>query len=501
MQSEVTKPPEKRLIFDVNPFMTTVVLTENDRAVEVFTEKSYERNLAGSIYKGIVQSVLPGISAAFVNIGVGKNAILHFKDIRIDRTGKGGGKYEPLHKDESPADFLKVGSEILVQASKEPVGTKGPKVTMELTLPGHTLVLLPASKLICMSKRFRSEDNKNRIREILKAHIPPCYGVIARSESELIDEAHLASELEIIIKRWEEIEHKGRISTAPKLIWAEEDIVSRSVRDLMRSDVVELAVNSYEEYVHIRSMLMISTPHLVDRVRLVENEPDLLERFNINKQLSDALSRRVWLKSGAYIVIDKTEALTSIDVNTGKNTGKNTGSACARNTILETNREAAVEIARQIRLRNLSGIIVIDFIDMNAQQERDEIVDVLKRALSTDSAKPTVYGMTRLGLVELARRRSGKSLEEIYMQKCRHCDGTGVILSPENVALKLYKRIVELSEEGNRQLHVFATPAVINELKLMLYRCDDKFGLEKLTIRYHCDVMCDPADFQVKLHG
>lgn len=497
MQSELTKPPEKRLIFDVNPFMTTVVLTENDRAVEIFTEKSYERNLAGSIYKGVVQSVLPGISAAFVNIGIGKNAILHFKDIRIDRTGEGGGKYELLHKNESPADFLKVGSEILVQASKEPIGTKGPKVTMELTLPGHTLVLLPASKLICMSKRFRSEDNKNRIREILKAHIPPCYGVIARSESELIGEAHLASELEIIIKRWEEIEHKGRISTAPKLIWAEEDIVSRSVRDLMRSDIAELAVNSYEEYVRIRSMLMLSTPHLVDRVRLVENEPDLLERFNINKQLSDALSRRVWLKSGAYIVIDKTEALTSIDVNTGKNTG----SSCARNTILETNREAAVEIAKQIRLRNLSGIIVIDFIDMNAQEERDEIVDALKRALSTDSARPTVYGMTRLGLVELARRRSGKSLEEIYMQKCRHCDGTGVILSPENVALKLYKRIVELSGEGNRQLYVFATPAVINELKSMLGRCDDKCGLKKLTIRYHGDVMCDPTDFQVKLHG
>lgn len=497
MQSELTKPPEKRLIFDVNPFMTTVVLTENDRAVEIFTEKSCERNLAGSIYKGVVQSILPGISAAFVNIGVGRNAILHFKDIRIDRTSEGGGKYELLRKGESPTDFLKVGSEILVQASKEPIGTKGPKVTMELTLPGHTLVLLPASKLICMSKRFRSEDNKNRIREILKAHIPPCYGVIARSESELIDEAHLSAELEMIIKRWEDIEHRGRISTAPKLIWGEEDIVSRSVRDLMRSDVAELAINSYEEYVHIRSMLMLSTPHLVDRVRLVENEPDLLERFNINKQLSDALSRRVWLKSGAYIVIDKTEALTSIDVNTGKNTG----SSCARNTILETNREAAVEIAKQIRLRNLGGIIVIDFIDMNAQEEQNEIVNTLKRALSTDPARPTVYGMTRLGLVELARRRSGKSLEEIYMQKCRRCDGSGAILSPEHIALKLYKRVSELIEEGNKQLHVFAAPAVISEFKAMMDRCDDKCGLENASIRYHADVMCNPTEFQVKLHG
>lgn len=265
----------------------------------------------------------------------------------------------------------------------------------------------------------------------------------------------------------------------------------------MRSDIAELAVNSYEEYVRIRSMLMISTPHLVDRVRLVENEPDLLERFNINKQLSDALSRRVWLKSGAYIVIDKTEALTSIDVNTGKNIG----SSCVRNTILETNREAAVEIAKQIRLRNLGGIIVIDFIDMSSQEERDAIVDALKRAVSTDPARPTVYGMTRLGLVELARRRSGKSLEEIYMQKCRRCDGLGVILSPENIALKLYKRVIELFEEGNRQLHVFAAPAVISEFKAMTDRYDDKCGLKNATIRYHSDVMCNPTEFQVKLHG
>lgn len=497
MQSELTKPPEKRLIFDVNPFMTTVVLTENDRAVEIFTEKSCERNLAGSIYKGVIQSILPGISAAFVNIGIGKNAILHFKDIRIDRTGEGGGKYELLRKDESPMDFLKVGSKILVQVAKEPIGTKGPKVTMELTLPGHTLVLLPASKLICMSKRFRSEDNKNRIREILKAHIPPCYGVIARSESELIDEAHLSVELEMIIKRWEEIEHKGRISSAPKLIWGEEDIISRSVRDLMRSDIAELAVNSYEEYVRIRSMLMISTPHLVDRVRLVENEPDLLERFNINKQLSDALSRRVWLKSGAYIVIDKTEALTSIDVNTGKNTG----SSCVRNTILETNREAAVEIARQIRLRNLGGIIVIDFIDMSAQEERDAIVDALKRAISGDPARPTVYGMTRLGLVELARRRSGKSLAEIYMQKCPRCEGSGAMLSPEIIALKLQKRVIELFEEGNKRLHVFAAPAVIGEFRTMIERKDDEGRLNGLVIKYHADMMCNPTEFQIKLQG
>lgn len=496
MQVELTKPTEKRLIFDINPFANTVVLTENGLAMEVIMERKCDSKLAGNIYKGVVQSILPGISAVFVNIGVGKNAILHFKDIRVDRSNEGGGKYELMRPHESPTDFLKIGSEILVQAEKEPIGNKGPKVTMELTLPGHTLVLLTSVNIVCLSKRFRSDVNKNRIREILKTHLPSGYGVIARSESELMDEEHIVAELEAIIKRWEEIEHNAHISPAPRLIWAEEDLILRSVRDFMRSDVMELTVNSSEEYERIRTQLLISTPHLVDRVRLMKDEADLLERFNLNKQINEALARRVWLKSGAYIVIDKTEALTSIDVNTGKNIG----SSNVKNIIFETNREAAMEIARQIRLRNIGGIIVIDFIDMNSQEDRNAIVDVLKQAMSKDPARPTVYGMTKLGLVEVARRRSGKSLAEVYMCKCNHCEGAGLLLSTETTALKLHKRIITFIESGNKQLFVSAASAVINELKAMVARDIAEGRIDNdVILNYRSDG--SHTEFQVKLHS
>ncbi len=498
MHAELTKPPTKRLIFDINPFQTTVILTESNRACEVFIENSSEKTMVGSIYKGIVQSILPGMSAAFVNIGIGKNAILHFRDIRVDRTSDGGGRYESLRRDEKPTDVLKVGAEIAVQIAKEPIGTKGPKVTMEMTLPGHTLVLLPAAGIVCMSKRFHSDAEKNRVKNILKAHIPSGYGVIARSESELLDEARIIADLEAILNRWAEIERNCRIARAPKLIWNEEDLISRAIRDFMRSDVSELVINSRNEYNRVCTILASSTPHLIERVRLIENEPDLLERFNLNKQLAEALSQRVWLKSGAYIVIDKTEALTSIDVNTGKNIGKSN----VRTTILETNCEAAAEIAHQIRIRNTGGIIIIDFIDMEAQEDRDAVVDVLKHAMSRDPARPVVYGMTRLGLVEVARRRSGKSLAELYMQKCCSCDGSGLQLSAETAALKIRKRILSLFESGNTKLLICAYPTVLTELRSIIAKdiADGRLS-RSIELSYHNDVFISPSEFDIKIHG
>ena len=497
MNCSENKPPAKRLIFDISPFRTTVVLAENGRACEVYTEDSSERKLVGSIYKGVVQSILPGLSAAFVNIGQHKNAILHFCDIRVDRSKQGGSKFSPLSAGTDVSEVLRVGSEITVQISKEPTGTKGPKLTMGITLPGHTLVLIPGSNIVCMSKRFHSVQERSRVKGLLTEHLPEGYGVIARSESELMENEKILSDLDAIMARWKRIENELRVSRAPKLVWSEEDLLARAIRDLMRSDVDELVINSQEGYARVCTLLNASTPHLVEKVHLIPDEPDLIERFDLTKQFAVALSRRVWLKSGAYIVIDKTEALTSIDVNTGKNVGKTNAQA----TILETNLEAVEEIAHQIRLRNLGGIIIIDFIDMTSQENRDAVVDALKRAMSGDPARPVVYGMTKLGLVEVARRRSGKCLSELYTVPCGFCDGSGSTLSPETVALRLRKRLLALIADGNKLLFVLAYPTVIAVIRTLM---EQELAMGRIDsdiqITYRSDVFMPPSDFDVKLH-
>lgn len=488
--------PVKRLLFDVTPYRTTIVLMENERAVEIQAEQSNGRRFIGNIYKGIVQSILPGMSVAFIDIGEEKNAILHFRDMRVDRTREGGGRHEPLRRGEAPGNYIKVGSEITVQIAKEPIGSKGPKATMELTLPGHTLVLLSTTNAVCISKRFHTDANKERVRNILKGHIPDDIGVIARSESEYMDEEKILADLDSIIERWHEIGRTLKQCRAPKLVWSEESLVSRSIRDLMRSDVAELATNSPDEYAHIRSILSISAPHLVEKVRLMEDEYDLLERYNLNKQLMEALSHRVWLKSGAYIVFDRTEALTSIDVNTGRNVG----SFNVRSTIFETNSEAALEIAHQLRLRNLGGIIIIDFIDMETQEDRDSIVAVLKEAMSGDPAKPVVCGMTRLGLVEVARRRNGMSLESIYTVECPCCCGNGITLSPDTVAIRARKHILTRVHGGNTRLLISAYPQVLMRIKEILaedIRCGRIPG--DIEFSFHNDVFMPRSEFDIKV--
>lgn len=495
MKADTQSPSNKQLIFDINPYRKTVVLVENGRASEVHVECSSERRLVGNIYRGVVQSILPGMSVAFVDIGEGKNAILHYRDMRIDRSREGGGRHEQLRRGEVPTPYIKVGSEIAVQISKEPINNKGPKATMELTLPGNTLVLLPSTTGVFISKRFHGDERKSHIKELLREHIPDDLGVIARSESEQIDDESVLSDLDSIVSRWRDIERDLGICRAPKLIWSEESLISRSVRDLMRSDVSELVINSRQEYDYIRELLSVSTPHLAEKVKLIENEYDLLERYNLNKQLSEALSRRVWLKSGAYLVFDRTEALHSIDVNTGKNVG----TSSVRSTILETNREAAIEIAHQIRLRNIGGIIIIDFIDMEKQEDRDLIVSVLREEMLSDTAKPEVCGMTKLGLVEVARRRTGTSLDGIYSEECPCCGGSGTILSPDTVALRARRRLMLRIAGGSKRLLISAYPDVLARIKeiVSLDIVCGRIG-DDIELNFRNDVFLPRSEFEIK---
>lgn len=487
----------KKLIVDVNPYRTTAALVDGEHLCEIHAEDTKKQKLVGDIYKGVVQSVLPGLSAAFVNIGQHKNAILHFSNIRIDDRRNGGSRFSLPPSGADISKCIKIGQEVIVQVSKEPVGTKGPKLTMSITLPAHTLVLLPGCETVCISKRFRSGFQRNRVKSLLLEHLPKDMGVIARSESELMDDDKILADFEALHSKWKEIEKKLDISPAPGLIWQDEDLISRAVRELMRSDVEELFINSNDGYDRIISLLSASTPHLVNRVKFIEDDTDLIERFNLRRQINIGLDRYVWLKSGAYLVFDKTEALTSIDVNTGKNVGDRN----LQETILATNLEAVEEIARQIRLRNIGGIIVIDFIDMIPQQNRETVVAALKVAMSKDNARPVVFQMTNLGLVEMARRRTGKSLAELFTTKCPVCDGHGVTLSAQTVALRARNRLMHLIHNGNKSFCISALPSVISVLKPIIEQ-DILIGLIEKDIRvtYRNNFFLSPSDVEIKLN-
>lgn len=485
----------KEIIVDVNPYRTIVVLMENGRAREVQVERRSEKRLVGNIYRGVVRNILPGMSAAFIDIGEERNAILHFQDVRIDKTNVGGGKLEPVKEDDKLNNVLKTGQEIMVQIVKEPLGTKGAKASMDISLPGYTLVLLPMNGRIFVSKRFRDEAEKTRLKQLLKEHCQDGHGVIVRSEAECQDEKRIIAEHGVLVERWNQIEKEFRLSRAPKKVWQEETLASRAVRDLFRSDVDRLIVNDRNEFERIVSMCISKGNGMVDKIEYLESKESMFDLFKISKQLDEALSKKVWLKSGAYIIFDKTEALVSIDVNTGKNIGK----INVRKTMLETNREAAFEIAHQIRLRNLGGIIIIDFIDMESKEDRDEIVSVLREAMEDDPMRPVIYGMTQLGLVEVARKRSGGSLEELFQSDCTCCRGTGKVLSDNTVAMKIRQRIIENLENGMDRFVISAFPSVIETLQSIVEEdiangrlCDIR------DIKWKLDKGRNPSDYEIK---
>jgi ribonuclease G len=384
------------------------------------------------------------MQAAFVDIGLERNAFLYAGDILVNKSDFtfGTESEEVEIGSQNIRDIVKPGQYILVQVLKEPVGTKGARVTTHITLPGRTLVLMPTVNYIGVSRRIEDEDERIRLRGILDHIKPENMGAIVRTAALGKNEPELESDLIFLMRLWKRIQQKSGLVSSPRLIHAEEPLVFRTIRDIFTPDIDRLIINDREFFERIQVIANIISPGLTERVILQESF-DLFGRYDLESKIEKALARKVWLKNGGYIVIDHTEALTSIDVNTGKFVGGDN----LQETITETNCEAAKEIARQIRLRDMSGIIIVDFIDMDKISDKERLLETLNAELKKDRTKTNVLGITSLGLVEMTRKKMRQSIDNILQCPCPYCNGDSRILSDESVVLKIRNRLLKCFEE------------------------------------------------------
>ena len=460
MKARMNDNADKELLIDVNPYRTRTVLLENGVPVEFYIERREQERLVGNIYKGRVQNVLPGMFAAFIDINEKKNAFLYAGDIIPESAIPEGEQIEEKLTPAMICDIIRKGQDIMVQIEKEPVGNKGARASTHISLPGRTLVFMPTVDVLGISKRITADSERKRLKEIINEVRPEGTGVIVRTAAQELDSEEIKQDLLNLIEEWHRIQNRYDRCSAPALIHKEDSLVFRTVRDIFKKDVRRLVVNDRAHYDLIRSLV---PDEFASRVELYEEPYDMFDAFGAEQAIDAALSRKVWLKSGAYIVIDQTEALTSIDVNTGKYVGN----VSLERTIVETNKEAAVEIARQLRLRDIGGIIIIDFIDMEDKHDREAVINTLAEALRCDRTKSVVLGMTQLGLVEVTRKKLRSNISASLQCECPYCGGSGRVLSAETVALKVRKDLLMriADDESPAEYAVTAHPDVIRLLE------------------------------------
>lgn len=445
----------KEIIVNVSPEETKVAVLENKKLVEIYIERSKSQRLVGNIYQGRIENVLPGMQAAFVNIGLEKNAFLYVEDATPARTDypHGGSRV-------NISDVLKSGQELMVQIIKEPIGSKGPRITTHITLPGRYLVLMPMVDYIGISRRIECEQERERLREIAAKQKPAGMGVIVRTVAEGMDETEIQQDITLLTKLWQKIKNRSSNGPVPSLLHHDLELVQRIMRDIFSDDVDQLIIDCRDTYEKANELLDIINPHWKSKVRY-EGRENIFEDYGIDVELQRALKRRAWLKCGAYLVIDQAEALTAIDVNTGKYVG----STNLEDTVHKTNLNAAVEIARQIRLRNIGGIIVIDFIDMDETEHRQEVLQVLEEEIKKDRTKCHVLGLTQLGLVEMTRKKARPSLNESIQKTCPYCEGRGKVLSEETVGINVKNEIYQVARRTTaKTILVEANPLVAARL-------------------------------------
>ncbi|HLW59720.1 MAG TPA: Rne/Rng family ribonuclease [bacterium] len=443
----------KEILASVDPLEVRVAVVEDGVLTGFLVERGAP--LAGNIYKGRVASVLPGMEAAFVDIGLERNAFLPLADIRSQRIaptdGQGGEELEDQIGRGPIAERLRVGQEILLQVTKEPRGSKGARATTYVALPGHYVVLMPTVSGIGVSRRIEHEPERRRLRGLaerlrpVRAGTGDRMGLIVRTAAEGMAERELADDLRFLVQLWQGVTDRARTARAPVLLYQDLGLTGRVVRDLFTGEVERFVVDSAAELNRIRDLLAVFPASLLERVQLHRGPEPIFEANGVDREIERALHRKVWLRSGGYLVFDRTEAATMIDVNTGKYVGKTDQPS----TILRTNLEAAVEAARQIRLRDIGGIILIDFIDMESEKHRRRVLAALQEAVKRDRTKIHIIDLTGLGLVEITRKRVYQNLEEIMRMPCPYCEGRGRVLSAQSVAVRVRRELVRLAQ-GSR---------------------------------------------------
>jgi len=408
----------------VRPNATQVAVLEGRSLIEHYLSRPQddESLIDGNIYLGRVQNVLPGMEAAFVDIGTPKNAVLYRGDVRYDPEDilEGGKRAEARIE-----QLLRPGQHILCQVTKNPIGTKGARLTQEVSLPGRFVVLVPNSETYGISRRL-DDDERKRLRRILDEVRPSGHGLIVRTAAEGSSAAELSRDVERLVAEWQAIESQIKGVAVPSLLYREPDTAVRVIREEFNRHYRGVVIDDPDLYEEVRDYVASISPELTDRVELYDAEAEplpLFERHHIHEQLHKALDRKVWLPSGGSIIIERTEALTVIDVNTGKNVGTSN----LEETVYRNNLEAAEEIARQLRLRDIGGIIVIDFIDMEVRANRGEVARVFREALARDKTRTQVSDISDLGLVEMTRKRVSEGLVESFTQQCPTCNGRGIV--------------------------------------------------------------------------
>jgi len=483
------------LIINKDNYETRVALLENGRLSEVFIERKTDSPKHGSIYKGKVMQILPGIQASFIDIGWEKSAFLYAGDFyEIDAADY--DFFEP-GREEPPSDsisksehsdsndevnataqkqkrgrkkkkitlnidqLLKKNQEILVQIDKEPVKTKGARITSHISLPGRFLVYMPTSSSIGISRKIKSDGEKKRLKSIVLKYRKEGTGFIIRTAAENASEIDIERDIKFLTGLWNNIYKSQLKAKAPKLIFQDMGISLRALRDLLNKTINKIIVDDKGEHKKIVEFLAIQSPEYTNIVELYADSLPIFKHFNIEKEISKALNKKVWLKSGGYIVIDYTEALTTIDVNTGKYVGKKN----FEDTILKTNLEAAKEVAYQLRLRNIGGIIVIDFIDMITEKNREKVYRILEDALKSDRVKTTINRITELGLVEMTRKRTGNSIFSTFLEQCPMCEGLGVIKSPQTICFEIFRGVsLHAKKTMSKKITVTVHSYIMNKL-------------------------------------
>ena len=469
---------DKRIVVNAGFTETRVAVQEGALLTELYVERQGQRSIVGSVHKGIVTNVLPGMQAAFVDIGLAKDAFLYAGDYTanvVDDLPETGDAADDVDEDadvDEPEprpevrgpieDVLRKGQEVLVQVSKESLGTKGARVTSFISLPGRYLVYMPQAHRIGVSRRIRDEGERDRLRGVVRGLNPPPGGFIVRTNAEGKGEAEFAADLEFLGRLWTQIHARYEERRPPAVLHEEGDLTLRVVRDLLAPEVDELLIDNREVYERCAGYVQSLVPGLAERVKWYEGRSPIFEVYGIEKEIDKALRRRVWLKSGGYIVIDHTEALVSIDVNTGKYVGKRD----FEQTVLKINLEAVGEIVRQIRLRDLGGIIIIDFIDMEVPEHREQVEKAVKRALAEDKARTNVLAISELGLVEMTRKRVRQDLRSLLTESCPTCRGGGVVKSSATLAAEVFRALqARAADVAGRELVVRVHPAFADYLE------------------------------------
>jgi ribonuclease G len=468
------------MLIESDPHQTRIAVLEDDRLTEIFVERHRHRGLVGNVYKGRVTRVLPGMQAAFVDVGLERDAFLYVSDVAADVESMedleiDDGRSDDLNHNHpaqvSPSidDLLKAGQEIIVQVVKDPLPNKGARISTHVTLPGRYLVLLPTVRHFGVSRRIEDEAERDRLLTILQ-QLPGTVagsgaggGLIVRTAGEGKGREEFESDLTYLSRLWEKVRHRAGKVSAPTLLHQDLDLALRIVRDLLRQDFAVLWVDGEETYERIVEFLDQVQPGLVSKVKLFrQQKATLFEQFGIEEQIEAALKSKVWLKSGGYIVINPTEALVAIDVNTGRFVGQTN----LEDTVLQTNLEAVQEIVRQIRLRDLGGIIVIDLIDMVEATHREEVFASLEGEIKKDRAKTKVLNISEFGLVEVTRKRSRANLERLLTQSCPYCSGRGRIQSNATICLNLRKELLHLRGKiANSELLLRVHPEIARALQ------------------------------------